>query len=312
VVLTSPSRTAEPAGADTVAHDFPARRRRRSRRPVVAALSGLAVLAVLAAILPSVLSSGGRDAAPEPVGGPPGVPWKLRLDENFSGTTDSLLGSGTWHSGWFGDGTLTGAVNSAERSLLSRSNITVAGGVATFDVTPNPRRLALPDGTTRPDLGATINSDDAQAPRGFLIGYGYVEARMQLPAAGPAEGVWPSFWLNGHTWPDDMEIDVVEGDGTDQGCKFNLHYGHDDKDTVNLDNAGRRRTVRGATSGMHTYAADIRPDGVTFYYDGRAVYAYHGKVPDAQRFLMLGVSASGIVTGTRSLRVDYVRAWTRG
>jgi hypothetical protein len=310
VVLTSPSRTAEPAGADTVAHDFPARRRRRSRRPVVAALSGLAVLAVLAAILPSVLSSGGRDAAPEPVGGPPGVPWKLRLDENFSGTTDSLLGSGTWHSGWFGDGTLTGAVNSAERSLLSRSNITVAGGVATFDVTPNPRRLALPDGTTRPDLGATINSDDAQAPRGFLIGYGYVEARMQLPAAGPAEGVWPSFWLNGHTWPDDMEIDVVEGDGTDD-AKYNVHYGRG-HDTTNLNDGLRTHVVPGATTGMHTYAVDIRPDGLTFYYDGAVVHEYHGTVPDAQRYIMLGVSSSGTVRSPHTLLVDYVRAWSRG
>jgi hypothetical protein len=314
VVLAGPPTTVEPEAAPHGSRR-PARHRhrprRRSGRAVAVALTALAVLVVLVVTLPLALSSSGNAQTPQPVGGPPGVAWKLRFDENFTGTIDGLLDSGTWHTGWFGNGTLTRPVNTDERALMARANISVAGGQATFKVTPNTRRLTLPDGTTHPNLGATINSDDQQASRGFLIGYGYVEARMQLPAGGPGERVWPSFWLNGHTWPDDMEIDVVEGDGTDQGCKFNLHYGHDGQDTLNLNNVGRKRTVPGATTGMHTYAADIRPDGVTFYYDGEAVYAYHGQVPDAQRFLMVGVSASGTVTGTRLLRVDYVRAWTR-
>jgi hypothetical protein len=271
-------------------------------------------LAILLVLLLIRLLSGTPPApsALQPVGGPSGVSWQLQMDENFDGDTRSVLDSGRWHSGWFGNGKLTGRVNTEETALFARQNISVADGVARFEVTPNSDHLKLSDGTTAPNLGAALNSDDKQAARGFMMSYGYVEARMQLPAGSRGEGVWPSFWLNGHTWPDDMEIDVVEGDGTDQGCKFNLHYGSDDRDTVNLNDVGRKRTVPGATTGMHTYAADIRPDGVTFYYDGQAVYAYHGKVPDAQRFLVLGVSASGTVTEARSLRVDYVRAWTRG
>lgn len=313
VVVASPPDAAD--AAETWRHQAAAepaghavRRRRRLRRGVlIGAAVGLAVLVTLLLVLPSAR----RHPDPKPVGGPAGVGWNLAFDENFDGTTASLLGSGTWHPGWFGNGRLTGPVNSLETALFASANISVANGRATFDVTPNSSHLALPGGRTEPNLGSAINSDDDQAAKGFMMGYGYVEARMQLPAGGPGEKVWPAFWLNGHTWPDDMEVDVVEGDGTDQGCKFNLHYGRDNVDSVNLNQVGRFRTVPGATSGMHTYAADIRPDGVTFYYDGKAVYAYQGQVPDAQRYLMVGVTSEGTVTGTRSLQVDYVRAWTR-
>jgi beta-glucanase (GH16 family) len=143
------------------------------------------------------------------------------------------------------------------------------------------------------------------------MSYGYAEARMQLPAGNAEEDVWPSFWLTGHTWPDDMEIDVIEGDGTDEGCKFNIHYGSDGVDSTTLDDDVRQSTVPGATTGMHTYAADIRPDGVTFYYDGVAVYSYDGDVPDKSRYLMVGLSTAGTMSSTKSLDVDYVRAWTR-
>jgi len=245
-----------------------------------------------------------------PVGGPEGVEWELRFDERFSGDVETLEESGTWHTGWFGDGQLTLPVNDLETALMSSANLSVADGLARLDVTPNPDGLALDDDTTHPNLGAALNTDWSQAPEGFAITYGYVEARMQLPAGDPDEEVWPAFWLNGHTNPDDMEIDVIEGDGTDEGCKFNIHYG-DDEETVNLnDDPRRRQTVEGATTGMHTYAADIRPDGVTFYYDGIAVGGYDGEVPDVPRYLMVGVTTSGTMDSTRSLLVDHVRAWT--
>jgi hypothetical protein len=304
---------------DTVAsdagHAAPRHRAPSRRRPW---LWGGAVALVLVLVLVLVLSrllSGGSPPAPssiQPVGGPGGVSWQLQMDEDFDGDTRSVLDSGRWHPGWFGNGTLTGPVNSDETALFSRDNFSVADGVARFEVTPNSDHRKLADGTTAPNLGAALNSDESQAERGFMMSYGYVEARMQLPAGTPTDAVWPGFWLNGHTWPDDMEIDIVEGNGTDQGCKFNIHYGHDNQDTNNLNDSERHRTVPGATTGMHTYAADVRPDGVTFYYDGVAVFTYHGAVPDAQRYVMVGVSTSGQVDSSHSLEVDYVRAWTRG
>jgi len=280
-------------------------RRRRFR-----AAAWAATIIVLAVALPLTVTSVMRGDTVTPVGGPAGVNWHVQMDENFGEDKRALLDSGRWHAGWFGNGQLTPAVNSLETSLYASTNLSVADGVARLDVTPNSPRRFLSDGTRQPNLGAALNTDKAQASDGFMFTYGYVEARLQLPAGKRAEGVWPSFWLNGQTWPNDMEIDIVEGDGTDQGCKFNIHYGDGD-DTTNLNNVARMRTVRGATSGMHTYAADVRPDGVTFYYDGAAVYAYHGKVPDAPRYVVLGNSSSATVSADHPLLIDYVRVWSQ-
>lgn len=289
----------------------PARRRAPRRLAVGGAL--LACLALLVALLTSRGGdTPGADGVPDPVpaGGPEGVSWQLELDEDFSGDLATLQDSGTWHTGWFGDGQLTLPVNDLETALMNTDNLSIADGVARMELTPNTDGLALRDGTTYPNLGTAINTDWAQSSEGFAFTYGYVEARMQLPAGDPDEEVWPSFWLTGHTWPDDMEIDVIEGDGTDQGNKINVHSGTRE-DPINLNGPQRVHTVAGATTGMHTYAADIRPDGVTFYYDGVAVGGYDGAVPDAERYLMVGITSSGTVQAPRTLLVDHVRAWTR-
>jgi hypothetical protein len=294
--------TSPPAGPGKGRH----RRRRPARIAVV--LTGLGVCLVLVIALVTSL----RGEQPMPVGGPTGVSWDLEFGEDFAGDTADLLDSDAWHTGWFGDGVLTEPVNTLEAALMSRANLSVSGGRARLDVRPNADGEELDDGTTEPNLGSALNTDPEQAADGFRIGYGYVEARMQLPAGSSDEEVWPAFWLNGEKNPDDMEIDVVEGEGTDASCKFNIHYGEDGEDTVNLDDSPhRRQIVDGATTGMHTYAADIRPDGITFYYDGRAVGGYDGEVPDRPRYLMLTSTASGTMDSARSLEVDYVRAWTR-
>jgi beta-glucanase (GH16 family) len=270
------------------------------------------VIAILVCLglLAAVLADRSGEPAAMPVGGPSEAEWQLEFSEDFTGDKETLLESGVWHSGWFGDGELTEPVNSRETALMSTANLSVADGRARFDITPNVDGQELADGTTYPNLGAAINTDESQASSGFMLTYGYVEARMQLPAGSPAEDVWPSFWLNGHRNPEDMEIDVVEGDGTDQGNKFNIHYGTGEE-TINLNRVDRDVTVKGATTGMHTYAADVRPDGITFYYDGEAVHTYEGEVPDVPRYLMVGVSSAGTMSSTSFLIVDHVRAWTR-
>ncbi|MGY1696280.1 MULTISPECIES: glycoside hydrolase family 16 protein [unclassified Geodermatophilus] len=221
-----------------------------------------------------------------------------------------MLAEKRWHFGWYGDGYLTHPVNSSETALYDRSLLAVHDGVARFSVRPNTEGRT-DSGRTEPQLGAVINTDPGQAHVGFSIGYGFVEARLQQPAGSAAEALWPGFWLNGYDWPANMEIDVVEGDGTDSGCSFNIHYGPVGTDVTNLNGIDRTRTVPGATSGMHVYGADIRPHGVTFYYDGRPVYTYSGPVPDAERYLVIGLSTGGTVTQERTMLVDWVRAWRR-
>ena len=130
----------------------PARRSAPRRLAVGGAL--LACLALLVALLTSRgRDTPGADGVPDPVpaGGPEGVSWQLEFDEDFSGDLATLQDSGTWHTGWFGDGQLTLPVNDLETALMSTDNLSIADGVARMELTPNTDGLALRDGS-RPRL----------------------------------------------------------------------------------------------------------------------------------------------------------------
>lgn len=247
---------------------------------------------------------------------PRGVPgrWTRVFTEDFNDSSAvSLLNNGKWWFGWFGNGITTDAVNSAETAIYDRSCFAVSGGQATFTIKPNSTGIQTPAGHTKPNLGAQISTDpDQGASPGFLMSYGFIEARLQQPAGNGTELPWPAFWASWENWPTGMEIDVMEGGGTDS-ASFNIHYGTTvGVETTNLNGlgSGRTRSVPGATTGMHTYGADIRPGSVTFYYDGAPVYTYLGTVPSTQRPLIIGNSTGGTLTGPKNLIVDYVRAWT--
>ncbi len=284
-------------------------RRLRGRRPALVGglVASLVVVGLGVALAPSSGSAGG----PHLVDAPPGATWTPAFAEEFgSSSTDAFVEEGRWHVGWYGDGRLTQPVNGDETALYHRDQLQVQDGLGRFSVRPNEAGLA-DGGVGAPHLAAMVNTDPAQVEGGVTIGYGYVEVRMQQPAGSASEELWPAFWLNGDPWPTAMEIDVVEGDGTDGGCSFNIHHGPAGTDVTNLNGIDRSRTVPGATSGMHVYGADIRPDGITFHYDGRPVYTWSGPVPDAQRYLAVGLSTGGTVAREATLLVDWVRAWHR-
>lgn len=115
----------------------------------------------------------------------------------------------------------------------------------------------------------------------------HVEARMKI--AGGL-GTWPLFWLLGGDpfgleWPNKGEIDVGEEIGREptnlvatlHGYTSNPdHYKHTSgggtqqewEDSTHID------THRVLADGFHTYATDITPDQVTWYFDGVAVKTY--------------------------------------
>lgn len=247
----------------------------------------------------------------QPLGAPDGK-WTLTFDEEFSERSAAeLLRSGRWHFGWFGNGGLTCTVNcSFETAYDYRPLFRVSHGIATFITRPNFERLSCCGRGVKPNLASMIDTDPLQgAHPGYETSYGYVEARMWLPDGSPSEHVWPGWWLNGAQWPQDAEIDVLEGSGTDTRNCWNVHYGPRTRDISNLNGSPHCATVTGATSGWHTYGADIRPDGITWYYDGSQVGSYRGVIPAARRYLVIGASTRGILSSDKDTRVDYIRVW---
>ncbi len=109
----------------------------------------------------------------------------------------------------------------------------------------------------------------------FDTTYGYVEARIALPATA---GAWPAFWMLPQSttvygnWPVSGEIDIMETCGafTDKGNDVacgTLHWGtpthvYKGSGYVNLDSD---------YTYFHTYAIDWQPGQIAWYYDGKAI-----------------------------------------
>jgi beta-glucanase (GH16 family) len=102
--------------------------------------------------------------------------------------------------------------------------------------------------------------------------YGYMEARMKLPAG---EGSWPAFWMLGTNiasvpWPDCGEIDIMEYKGSAPTVTYGtLHYG---KSGVHQMLGGTKDTLVDLSAAYHRYGVLWKPDEVTFFIDDNLVY----------------------------------------
>jgi len=109
----------------------------------------------------------------------------------------------------------------------------------------------------------------------FNTTYGYIEARMSLPAT---QGAWPAFWMLPQStniyggWPVSGEIDIMETCGGFSSLDNNvacgtLHWGV----PSHVYKGSGYVTLDSAYTYFHTYAVDWQPGQITWYYDGKAI-----------------------------------------
>jgi beta-glucanase (GH16 family) len=131
--------------------------------------------------------------------------------------------------------------------------------------------------------------------------YGYAEARIWLPGNTQITD-WPGWWLDGQNWPQDGEIDIVEG--LSGAACWHFHYSGGGPGGCTPNNYA---------AGWHTFGADWEPGSITYYYDGVQVGRITSGVTGAPMYLLLNLAVdqeySGPVQIPATMSVDYVRVW---
>jgi beta-glucanase (GH16 family) len=220
---------------------------------------------------------------------PLGVPgsWTLSFDDEFTS-----LNLSNWRPNWLGNSNtaVTQPVNSEEVECIDPAQSTVGGGVLT--ITAVQRGCA----------GHSYASGLLETNGHFDFTYGYMEARMFLPSDG-AGGIadWPAFWADGANWPNDGEIDVMEG--LDGPACWHFHWG---TPSAPQQVGG---CPRGDFSGWHTYGADWEPGTITWYYDGKKVGRTTSGVTGQPMYLIVNLALTPRPMVPARMSVDYVRVW---
>ncbi|TQK50821.1 beta-glucanase (GH16 family) [Streptomyces sp. SLBN-118] len=227
---------------------------------------------------------------------PAGIPgtWRQVFGDEFNGT--SLDGS-KWNPNWLGCPTCTTKpVNSAELAAYAPSQVSVSGG--SLHLKAEKAQTTATDGKTYAYRSGLVESDGKAQ-----FTYGAFEARIYTPAASP--GVianWPAFWTDGQNWPEDGEMDVMEGLGGGKAC-YHFHS----------PSGGPGGCAPGDFTGWHTYGAEWKPGVVTYYYDGKQVGQITTGITSSPMYLILnnGVSTEhgGPLVTPADMMTDYVRVW---
>jgi beta-glucanase (GH16 family) len=230
-------------------------------------------------------------AAPTVVGsaGPPGDPasWHQVFADEFNSPT---LDASKWSSGWQGGST---PVNSSELQCYDPAQIALTNGELDLNLIAKPETCG---GQTRPYASAMINTEGK-----YNYTYGYLEARVWVSGT-TAITDWPAVWTDGQSWPQDGELDIMEG-LSGQAC-WHFH-----------DPQGGPGGCSSATytGGWHTYGADWEAGTVTYYYDGTPADTITTGITNSPMYIILNLAAdtanSGPLQAPATMRVDYIHLW---
>ena len=241
-------------------------------------------------------------AAPEAV---PPAGWPLAFDEPFDRLDLFVQGSGRWEP-HYPDGWRTNVGNQElEYYIDPRPNgdPAVLAPLHPFllkDGILSVRAERVPEGALRATGGYRYASGMLTTYRSFSFQYGYVEMRARVPRG---RGLWPALWLLAAAkgWP--PEIDVMEA----YGDQLQTLYV-----TLHTNESGRHRQAQGKvpvpdmSADFHVYGMKWTADEITWYFDGRRVFAAPTPADMHQRmFLLVNLAVGGTYAGSPDAQTKF-------
>lgn len=161
----------------------------------------------------------------------------------------------------------------------------------------------------------------------YSVQYGYIEARMKIPAGN---GMWPAFWLLGNnihdvSWPKCGEVDIMENIGKTPGTVYGSIHGPG-YTGGQVSTAFTLPNNQVLSEAYHTYSVDWQPGRIVCCLDGKPYVTYTPtSLPagtswcfDAQPFfIIVNLAIGGSWPGPPDaaavfpahLMVDYVRVY---
>jgi beta-glucanase (GH16 family) len=256
----------------------------------------------------------------------PTTTWVQVWSDEFDGPAGARIDSTKW-SYETGDGCAEGICgwgnNEKESYTDAAENVALNGqGQLMIVARRAPAGLAC-------TYGPCLYTSGRITTRGKMFAApGRVEARIKLPAG---QGLWPAFWMLGHTsplvrWPDCGELDIMENKGSQPSTTSSAVHGPGYSGQTPFAHANTLPS--GVLSNdFHTFAVEWNSVAVQFFVDGNphywvtrdAIETYGKSILDQPFFLMLNLAVGGHFDGDpqsdaifpATMLVDYVRVYAR-
>ena len=163
--------------------------------------------------------------------------------------------------------------------------------------------------------GMPYTSGAISMPASSQFTYGYVEARLQVPAG---RGLWSAFWLLCRTVGVDEEADIMEiiGSKPSEGNAV-LHY------EVGGVKGRTLQTYQQPdfSAGFHTFAVDWEPGEMTWYVDGVRRFKTTRNIPERPMTVIANLSVGGPTVWPGApdrytpfpaqYKIDYIRVYQK-
>ncbi len=234
--------------------------------------------------------------SPQPRG--VGGAWRLRFDDEFNG---HALDLSRWQPNWRGASSASVTAPDDPRGLSCMDPRQVTEGHGHLELAAIARRCVTPSGRVYRYASGLI-----ETRRTFTFTYGFMQARILIPAAHGVPVNFPGFWATGTgKWPAAGEIDVLD---FLEPCRRGLGVYF-----TSLHHSAGTCVRTSRPQGWHTFGAEWEPRMVRYFFDGKLIGQVREGVTHTPMFLVvnnsLDAGEGGPVSVPATLAVDYVRVW---